>query len=173
MKKGKIITIVIVIIGILLGIIFGISKIISSIKEDQEKTRKQMEEISVYYDKLNENALSFNTKKQELDTLMEATYYTTVPKNNPSFLKILEEYDAIISQIIENGNKLEEMCSIYYRDSDTMQKCSSYKISYESAMTVFKTDVERYNTLVENYNNWTKENPSYQTISAYVSDNLE
>ena len=173
MKKNKIIIIIVVVLLILSGIGFGIYKIIDSVKQDSLKVQAQVEEINEYYDSLNNNAKLFNEKKQEYDTLMDKMYYTTVSKYNSEVLKVLKEYDAIIKNIIEDGNNLQEKCSVYYRDADTMQKCNSYKISYESAMNVFISDVKRYNNFVENYNKWTKENTSYKEISNFVSENLD
>lgn len=173
MKKNKIIIIIIVVIVLLLGIAFGIYKVIDSVQKDNLKVQQQMEEINNYYDSLNENAQLFNDKKEEYDKLMDEMYYTTVPKNNAAVLKVLNEYDAIIGKIMEDGKNLENRCTIYYRDTEVMQKCNSYKISYESAMTVFVADVKRYNNFVENYNNWTKENTTYQKINTFVSKNVE
>lgn len=173
MKKGSLITIIVVVLVIIFGIVFGIFKVVDSIKKDQAKTEKQIEEINTYYESLNENAFAFNETKEKFDTLMNKMYYETVFQSQKEITKILNEYDTIITKIKEDGQQLENRCSIYYKNSDTMQKCNSYKISYESAMQVFISDVKRYNTLVKNYNKWTEENPTYEKISAFVSKNVE
>lgn len=173
MKNKKVIIIVVAILAILFGIVFGIYKVVDSIKKDNLKVQQQIKEVDEYYTSLNNNAELFNEKKSEFDVLMNDMYYTTVSKNNDAILKILKEYDVIIGNIKENGNNLQQRCEIYYRDQDTMQKCNSYKISYESAMTVFIADVKRYNNFVKNYNEWTKENTTYKEISSFVSKNIE
>lgn len=170
-KKVIIIVTVILIIFLLIGV--GIFKIVDSIRQDSKNAQKQIEEVATYYEEFNKNALAFNEKKKAYDDLMDKMFYTTISKNNESLLKILNEYDEIIGKIKENGNILEDKCSVYYRDNETMQKCSSYKITYESAMTVFINDVKRYNNLVINYNEWTKENTTYKPIKEYVSKNVE
>lgn len=173
MKNKKIIAIIMIITVIVLGMIFGIFHLVNSIKKDTEQAQLQMEEINVLYESLNKNAELFNLKKTEFDDLMDNIYYTTIPTQNESLLKIVKEYDEIIANIQKDGNDLEEKCSIYYTDSDIQQKCTSYKISYESAMTIFIADLKRYNNLVENYNNWTEDNTGYKKISSYVSKNVE
>lgn len=173
MKNKKIIIIVIIVLLVIGGITFGIFNFVESLKKDAEQTKQQMKEIDNLYESLNNNAMLFNDKKTEYDKIMGDIYYTTFPSKNEAILKILKEYDEIISNIQKDGNHLQDKCNAYYNSSDTMQKCTSYKISYESAMTLFIADLNRYNTLVENYNEWTKENTSYKQISTYVSKNVE
>lgn len=152
-----------------IGMIMGGMQILKGMQSENEKIKQNMEEISALYEELNENAVAFNTQKEKYDTLMATTYYTNAYERNSSILKELQTYDEIIGKIRTTGNRLEEKCSITYSDNDTYQKCNSYKISYESAMQVFKTDVKRYNTLVENYTIWLKENPKYKKIEKFTS----
>ncbi len=173
MKNKKVIIIIAVILLVVIGIIFAISNVMNAIKKDAEQTQKQIEEINVLYENFNENAVLFNERKEAYDKLMDKVYYTTIPKENEKILTALQVYDQVIGEIIKDGNQLKEKCNVYYSDTETMQKCSSYKITYESAMTLFIADVKRYNTLVENYNEWTKENSEYKKISTYVSKNVE
>ncbi len=173
MKNKKVIIIVTIVLSVVSCIIFGIFSFVDAIKKDAEQTKKQMQEIDTLYESLNDNAKLFNDKKTEYDKAMENLYYTTFPSKNEAIVKILKEYDEIIANIQKDGNALQDKCNAYYNSSDTMQKCTSYKISYESAMTLFMADLNRYNTLVENYNEWTKENTGYKQISTYVSKNVE
>ena len=154
---------------ICIGIVFGILKLFSAMKNENEKVKKNMEEIHLLYDDLNKNASSFNKKKEEYDSIMGTLYYTNVQEKNGSIVKILNEYDAIIGKIIETGNNLKEKCAFTYTDNEVMQKCNSYQVSYESAIQVFKADMKRYNTLVDNYNVWIKENPKYKAIEKFSS----
>lgn len=169
MKKRNIILIVFIVLLISVGIVLGILKLFSAMKNENEEVKKNMEEIHLLYNDLNKNASLFNTKKEEYDLIMGTLYYTNVQEKNSAIVKILNEYDTIIGEIIKIGNNLEEKCTFSYTDNEVIQKCNSYQISYESAMQVFKTDIKRYNTLVENYNVWTKENPKYKTIEKFSS----
>lgn len=173
MKNKKIIVFILVFFLILLGIAYGIFNVVDMLKKDAEQAENQMREIDLLYEQLNDNAILFNEKKKEYDALMKDIYYTTVPEQNDAIVKVLKEYDEIIANIQKNGNQLNEKCDVYYNNSETNQKCSSYKISYESAMTLFIADLRRYNTLVNDYNEWTKENIGYQEINTYVSKNVE
>jgi len=172
MKKNKVIIIIVVILAVLIGIAYGIFKVMDSIKQDKLKIEQQIKEINEYYNILNENATIFNSKKEQFDQLMNNMYYETVSKNNDKVVNVLKEYDEIISKIKDSSNNLENRCNIYYKDAEVMQKCNSYKISYESAMTVFVADVKRYNNFVENYNKWTEDNTNHNKISTYVSKNI-
>lgn len=169
MKKKNVILIIFVIILISIGIVFGVLKLFDAMKTENEKVKKNMEEIHLLYDELNESASSFNAKKEEYDSIMGTLYYTNVQQKNSTIIKILNDYDTIIGKIIETGNALKDKCSLSYSDSDIIQKCNSYKISYESAIQVFKIDVNRYNTLAQNYNVWIKENAQYKKIEEFSS----
>lgn len=173
MKNKKIILWLMGIICIIGCIAFGVVALLSGIKEDQLKTQEKMKEINIQYETLMTNAEAFNSKKAEYDELMDNTYYVTVSKNEKKIRTVLEEYDAIITEIIKNGKSLEQNCNNYFQDKEIMHKCNSYKISYESAMTIFTSDVARYNTLVKDYNEWTKENKGYRQITTFVSKNIE
>jgi hypothetical protein len=141
-------------------------------KQEQKKSLENIQEISTLYDELNENALKFNSKKTEYDSIMDTVFYTNFYTKNEEIVKILNEYDEILKDIITNGNNLKEKCAVYYSDADTTQKCNSYKISYESAVQVFLSDIERYNTLVENYNTWTEENGKYEKITKFSAKSM-
>ncbi len=169
MKKRNVILIIFIVLLIGMGIILGISKLFSAMKSENEEVKKNMEEIHFLYDDLNKNASLFNTKKEEYNSIMGTLYYTNTQEKNSAIVKILNEYDTIIGEIIKIGNSLKEKCTFTYTDNEVVQKCNSYQISYESAMQVFKADIKRYNTLVENYNVWTKENPKYKTIEKFSS----
>ena len=171
MKKKTVVIIIgiAIMLFIAIGMIMGGITILKGMQRENEKIKQNIEEIEILYKELNENATSFNEQKEKYDTLMASTYYTNAYERNSSILKELQVYDEIIGKIITTGNELEERCSITYSDSDTYQKCNSYKISYESAMQVFKADVKRYNTLVENYTIWLKENPNYKKIEIFTS----
>lgn len=172
MKKNKLILVVVTILMIILGIILGIFKIIDSIKKDNLKIEQQIKEINEYYNNLDESASLFNSNKEQFDKLMNNMYYVNVKEDNEKVLKVLEEYDEIISKIIDSSKNLENRCNIYYKDIEVMQKCNSYKISYESAMTIFKEDIKRYNNFVDNYNKWTEDNNNYNKISSFVSKEI-
>ncbi len=169
MKTKKIIFIVVFVLLLFLGMTFGTIKLMHSLKNEKQKMKENKEEITIMYAKLNEKASSFNQKKEEYDYLMSTLYYTNVQEKNGAILKILNEYDAIIKEIMEIGNTLEDKCSISYAENEFVQKCNSYKISYESAMQIFKSDIKRYNTLVDNYNVWTEQNSKYKKIDKFVS----
>jgi hypothetical protein len=172
-KKRNIILIIFIFLIVCIGITFGIFKLFDAMKSENEKVKKDMEEIHLLYDELNENASSFNKKKEEYDSIMSTLYYTNVQEKNKAIVNILNEYDLIIGRIIETGNHLKEKCAFTYTDNEVIQKCNSYQISYESAVQVFQKDIKRFNTLVENYNAWTKENSKYKTIEKFTSKYVE
>lgn len=166
-RKTVIIIVITIVVLALLGL--GIFKFIDDIKRDKEAALIQMNEINEYYDSFVENVDYFNLKREELKIILTDLYYENLSKNYSKINTSLLEYDNIIAKIVKDGNNLNDKCGKYYSDPNVNKKCESYKISYETAMNVYTTDIDNYNSLIDKYNEWTKTNTKYKELEHFSS----
>lgn len=151
----------------------GIILIFNSIKNDKKNIKIKKEEIDEYYDTFNSSANKFNDIKKEYDEIINNIYYSTVEEERENLLTTINKYDEIMSNLNKERTELEERCSIYYTNSETRQKCNSYKVSYNNAKELYKKDIELFNKLVEEYNKWTTTKNLPQKLEKHNLVNLE
>lgn len=166
MKKNKVIIISILVVAILLTFI---TFFIISIRRDKLETKKVMNTIIKKYDIFEKKVLKFNEFRDEVYTTVFAdTYYDAIGSSysdNNNRIKKLEE---IIDEVEKSANQLKKYCkNVYYSDSDVNRKCSSFKSLYEEVINSFVSDIDKYNKVLDNYNNYIKDSGGGETLEKY------
>ena len=166
--KKRIVILIVIIVCICLGI--GIFAFINSLKKDQEKVKGKMKEINANFETFTLQIDTFNAKREELAEIIgsEDVYYANFYANSAKINQILEDYNKITNEINTGNDYLKDNCSNYYPDSEINNECEIFNSSYASIVEVFKKDIASYNETVKKYNEWTKTNSTFKTVSEYV-----
>ena len=164
MKKSKIIiiiSIIIIIIGIAIAIFLGI------IEDKKEQTKKEdaITNIQNNYQEFSTNATSFNEVKEKFDAKIKDIYYTTLKEKHEDIIASLTEYSEVWNNLTLIQEKLKENCEKYENESEVSQMCKVYKTSYKTAEELYQSDIQKYQEIINSYNEWTKENPEYEEIN--------
>ena len=178
MKSSKIIVIVIVVLGIFLGLV---SFFVNSLKKDQLETKKIMNMIVKEYDLFEDQVLTFNdVRDQVYIVVFQDTYYDSLKDSYEKFNNTMQELEKNVDQVVDQSLKLKSHCDTYYSDSSINNKCSTFKQLYEEVMNSFVNDVEKYNELLDDYNDYLKENGhtdegllEYKTDKKYIDFNKD
>ena len=155
---------------VIVAVGFGVFQLVNSFKRDQKEVEKNMTIVNENYEKFNQYIEQFNQKSEILQKEMkEELYYTTLTTKNVSIVKLLNEIDMIVNNIMQINNILKDKCQVYYKNAEVNQKCQSYNVSMENVELVYKGAVENYNKVITSYNEWTNKtgNTSYKKLPLY------
>lgn len=153
MKKKKRIIIGIIILVIVGMITIFSLKITSQIKEKNEIREQDKKEIQENYDDLNKLANEFNKQQELFDELYQNTFLDSLKEQTETYQTVLKEYHKIVIEMTTIGDKVKEKCQNDYQDSNITKNCNSINKTKESAESVYVKDKQRYNELIEKYNN--------------------
>ena len=156
MKKNKVIIISVSVVAVLLVFV---TLFIISIRKDKAETKKVMNIIVKKYDTFEKKVLKFNEVRDEVYTTVFAdTYYDVIKESYSDYNNKMKGLEEAIDEVEKSSSKLKEYCrNAYYSDSDVNRKCSSFKSLYEEVINSFVSDVDKYNGVLDNYNNYIKE----------------
>lgn len=162
----------------LIGITFIVSGFLFTIVNDykKEKQKKIQEEI-VIADEIEDVYEVFYNKEKDLsiyrdeliDDIMEfSAFFTQMPKDYKKVIPKLEEYETMITEIEDASNYLQSKCNKRYSVLKANDKCDAYFINLEKTINIFIGDISFFNSKIEDYNEWTKEeNESVLTTEKY------
>lgn len=156
MKKSfKIIGIVFIIIVILIVLA---SVWVDGLKKDQEKTKKTMKIVQNSYNDFNNRVEEFSAVRNSFYEKKEDLYLESLSNSADEWNKFMSDYADLIIQVDSKAKKLKKNCDVRYGDVDTNNKCTQFKANYEAANNYYISDIILYNKLVDEYNEWNKEN---------------
>lgn len=162
----------IIILGISIIILVGITIVffIKGIKEDQQQMKDTMKKIIEEYEVFNNQIDTFNDRREELAEVINSgnLYYVNFSENISNVTKILGEYNDIRNKIINDNDYLKKYCQLYYGIQEINSRCQIFNESLTSVDKTFKKDIESYNKMIDDYNEWTKENSKYNKIEKYT-----
>ena len=153
--KKKIIPII-VIIGAIIMIAVGTIIVVSGVKRDKEAVKKAMDSIVADYEVFKKKIETFSTQRESIyNEVMNTSYYSDVFKNYNTNVEKLKTYEGLISEIDKSSKGLKNNCiNKRYKDQDVTNKCNAFIINYEQSMNYFVNDITRFNSRIDEYNNW-------------------
>lgn len=164
-KKTKIMIIisVIIIIFLLVGLFIG------SIAKDKKKTKEAMNLIIKDSEKFEKSVEKFNEKRDNIYTeVFTETYYDTIKEKYESWNNSLQDYEKVVDNIETTSKNLKKYCNgMYYSKSEVNQKCNDFISLYEEVNNTFISDIDAYNKIIKEYNEYMKENNSTETLNTY------
>jgi len=157
MKKKVIIAIIIILF--LAGLVFGGYMFVKDFSEDQKQTLKIMDKIKEKYkdfsplvEKFSESRTNFYTAKEEL------FFLESINDNRETINTMMTDYYNLVMEVHNSSTYLQENCAREYSNHSVNNTCNLFKQGYEAVMNYYLTDVEVYNKIVTEYNNWLTEN---------------
>lgn len=170
MKK---IVIIISIILVVLGLVFGGVVFVKNFNEDQAKTLAVMEQIKEEYNNFSPYVEKFSSERTKFYTETEEMFFLeNIDTNREAINQLLVEYNDIVMEAHDKSAYLRENCDRQYASSSVNNTCNLFKQGYEAIINYYITDIDVYNNVVEEYNNWLTENSLEQEPLAEIQFDL-
>ena len=146
-----------------------VSSLVVSVKEDQVATKQRTVEVADVYKKFSETVDNFNDLRNDLySTYFDQLYYDTLSQIDADVQQSLKTYEIAVDEVSKSANNMKSMCGdIYFTDTSTNNKCSSYDSVYEQIVNAFVSDVNLYNKSIDSYNKYQKELNSGLSLNKY------
>lgn len=153
--KKKIIPIIII-IGAIIMIAIGTIIVVGGVKRDEEAIKKAMDSIVTDYETFKKEIENFSTQRESIyNEVMNTPYYSDVFNNYNSNIEKIKTYENLVSEIDKSSKGLKTNCvNKRYKDQDITNKCNAFIINYEQSMNYFVNDITRFNTRIDEYNDW-------------------
>jgi hypothetical protein len=172
----------------ILGFTFILSSIIfvftSQYKDEKQEIidaeTKIVDEIFDIYELFkNKTEIFGETRDNLIEKISEYTaYYTNMAGSEyETIIEELTQYEKLVAELEDNAVYLKEHCiSTTYSSSDANSKCNSYIINYEKTVNAFIGDITFFNSKIDEYNTWAKEENNelneekYQNLNKFESE---
>lgn len=154
--KRKIVVGILVIILIALGVLAYL--FINSIKEDQAITAEKAKKIVSSYEKFDKSINDFASLRETIYKKREETFLEDFAKTVDEWNKRAKDYEAAIEAVEKNSEFLKKNCNVRFADVNVNGKCTTFKANYEAAVNYYLNDVESYNKMAKQYNDWVTNN---------------
>ena len=154
--KNKKLVIILMISGTLMILAGSFSSFFVNLKEDQEATKKRTVDVAEVYRGFSEQVDNFNDIRNDLYlSVFDQLYYENIGQIDAGVQESLKTYEKIVDDIAVTTKQLKNLCgNIYFTDTSTNTKCSSYASVYEQIVNAFVSDVKFYNESIDNYNDY-------------------
>ena len=143
---------------ILSGIIFTLTRVYKNNKAQSiEEENIIAAEIKNVYESFKIKTEEFSTKRDLINSDISeyVSYYTGIEKNYNDMIEELKEYENLVIEVEDTAVYLKKHClNESYSDQDANNKCNAYIINYEKTVNSFISDIEFFNSKIDEYNNW-------------------
>ena len=174
MKHVRNLGILLIITGLLLLTVENVQAYVGSITEEQQKLAEIKLNLENKYNEFTNHILEY---KELLPTLSGFSdhYYETIYEARKEYNDIMLQLEEKVESATNEISALEEYCSYTFLEERLNQKCEVYKQNYEALQTSFTNTVEKYNLVIEDYNNWAEitNNTPLEIFTAKTSEFIE
>ncbi len=157
-EYAKLFSFLIGIAFILSGIIFTLTRVYKNNKAQSiEEENIIAAEIKNVYESFKIKTEEFSTKRDLINSDISeyVSYYTGIEKNYNDMIEELKEYENLVIEVEDAAVYLKKHClNESYSDQDANNKCNAYIINYEKTVNSFISDIEFFNSKIDEYNNW-------------------
>lgn len=157
-EYAKLFSFLIGITFILSGIIFTLTRVYKNNKAQSiEEENIIAAEIKNVYESFKIKTEEFSTKRDLINSDISeyVSYYTGIEKNYNDMIEELKEYENLVIEVEDAAVYLKKHClNESYSDQDANNKCNAYIINYEKTVNSFVSDIEFFNSKIDEYNNW-------------------
>ena len=157
-EYAKLFSFLIGIAFILSGIIFTLTRVYKNNKAQSiEEENIIAAEIKNIYESFKIKTEEFSTKRDLINSDISeyVSYYTGIEKNYNDMIEELKEYENLVIEVEDSAVYLKKHClNESYSDQDANNKCNAYIINYEKTVNSFISDIEFFNSKIDEYNNW-------------------
>lgn len=165
------------------GIIYTFAKTYKDDKEDKYKADSVIaDEIGnvykTFYEK--EEKLSKYSSEVNKEIINYVSYYSEMPEKYDEVINKLDDYQKYVHEVEDISSYLKETCKEKYSVAEANEKCNAYYINLERTINTYVSNVNFFNTKIDEYNDWIKkENESigstitYDTLNKFNSQYTE
>ena len=115
-------------------------------------TNRRMKNINNAYDELNIRIDHYNKYKTVVYRSLNDLYPESMDIVHSENLSLLGCYSDRIRYLYEEISLLDKYCGVTYNDKKIDDICNSYKIEYEKIVNLYVDDVNKYNGIIDDYN---------------------
>ena len=157
-EYAKLFSFLIGITFILSGIIFTLTRVYKDNKFQNAKEESIIvDEIKDIYEAFKIKVEEFSTKRDLINSDISeyVSYYTGIEENHDDMIEELKKYENLVAEVEDSAVYLKSHClNENYSDQDANNKCNAYIINYEKTVNSFVSDIEFFNSKIDEYNNW-------------------
>ena len=157
-EYAKLFSFLIGITFILSGIIFTLTRVYKDNKfQNAQEESIIADEIKDIYEAFKIKVEEFSTKRDLINSDISeyVSYYTGIEENHDDMNKKLKKYENLVAEVEDSAVYLKSHClNENYSDQDANNKCNAYIINYEKTVNSFVSDIEFFNSKIDEYNNW-------------------
>ena len=143
---------------ILSGIIFTLTRVYKDNKfQNAQEESIIADEIKDIYEAFKIKVEEFSTKRDLINSDISeyVSYYTGIEENHDDMIEELKKYENLVAEVEDSAVYLKSHClNENYSDQDANNKCNAYIINYEKTVNSFVSDIEFFNSKIDEYNNW-------------------
>ncbi len=157
-EYAKLFSFLIGITFILSGIIFTLTRVYKDNKfQNAQEESIIADEIKDIYEAFKIKVEEFSTKRDLINSDISeyVSYYTGIEENHDDMIEELKKYENLVAEVEDSAVYLKSHClNENYSDQDANNKCNAYIINYEKTVNSFVSDIEFFNSKIDEYNNW-------------------
>lgn len=157
-EYAKLFSFLIGITFILSGIIFTLTRVYKDNKfQNAQEESIIADEIKDIYEAFKIKVEEFSTKRDLINSDISeyVSYYTGIEENHDDMIEELKKYENSVAEVEDSAVYLKSHClNENYSDQDANNKCNAYIINYEKTVNSFVSDIEFFNSKIDEYNNW-------------------
>lgn len=157
-EYAKLFSFLIGITFILSGIIFTLTRVYKDNKfQNAQEESIIADEIKDIYEAFKIKVEEFSTKRDLINSDISeyVSYYTGIEENHDDMIEELKKYENLVAEVEDSAVYLKNHClNENYSDQDANNKCNAYIINYEKTVNSFVSDIEFFNSKIDEYNNW-------------------
>ena len=152
-KKVKIVLIILLCLAVLGGIGFVSVKAIQKVENDKKTEQKLEKEIVDNFDAFKEAIGDFNIEWSTYHTVIEADINANTVYQYDGWIISLDSYTEAIDKVEEVSSVFKKDCvNKYYANTSVKNKCDAFMVAYEKAMNSYVSDIEGFNTKIDELN---------------------
>ena len=150
----------------------SVSFFISGLKHDQREVLQRSSTVSDEFEEFSTQVSLFEDYRESLYTNYLGNFYLeNMYQNSDKAIEQLAIYEEMVNDIAKKITILDDLCkNVYYPDGEINSKCVNYKNIYEQVINYFVSDVSLYNSYVDKYNSYQKEQTIVIKIDKYHTD---
>ena len=166
-------------LGLMLIIAGGFSSFLAGLKKDRELVVRRMDDVSADYETFDTSVSLFGDYREDFhDSILENLYYETMYNSDTLVKNEFIKYESMVDDISETVKALDALCrDVYYPEGNINSMCMNYPTIYEQVVNYFLVDVNEYNDIVKQYNQYQNSTNSsyyvkeYSTTKKYIDYN--
>ena len=144
-----------------------------SLEKNRKVEQELKESIENDYDQFKEALEAFSAERSKVyELLAQIDYLENIPDLYDDLITAFTSYEKTLDNIVSTGDKLKEnLLDKEFKNKDLVNKKEAYITNYEQTNNYFVSDVKKYNSQLEIYNQMVEADTSgsFKKLDLYES----